>query len=83
MTTPSSFKKRGLLSTGDVAERLNVHRTTVWHWIQNGLLKSVQVTPRFRGVTEEALKEFQSNFVPDVSPSKKPASAKKKAKRAK
>lgn len=80
MTTPSTFKKQGLLSTGDIAERLGVHRTTVWHWMTSGLLKSTRVTPRFRGVTEADLKAFQSNFIPDspaVSPKKAPASKKR------
>lgn len=77
MTTPTMFKKEGLLSTGDVARRLKVHRTTVWHWIKNGLLKSRQVTPRFRGVTEADLKAFQANFVLDAPA--EPVSAKKKA----
>lgn len=73
MTTPSTFKKQGLLSTGDIAQRLGVHRTTVWHWMKSGLLKSTRVTPRFRGVTEADLKMFQSSFVPDAPP--KPARA--------
>jgi excisionase family DNA binding protein len=80
VTTPSTFKKQGLLSTGDIAERLGVHRTTVWHWMKSGMLKSTRVTPRFRGVSEADLKAFQSNFIPDavVSPKKKPPSKKKK-----
>lgn len=84
MTTPSTFKKQGLLSTGDVADRLGVHRTTVWHWIRSGLLRSTRVTPRFRGVSEADLKAFQSNFITDaaVSP-KKAASSKKKKQSAK
>jgi excisionase family DNA binding protein len=83
VTTPSTFKKQGLLSTGDIAERLGVHRTTVWHWMRSGMLKSTRVTPRFRGVSEADLKAFQSNFIPDapaVSPKKKPPSKKKAAK---
>ena len=83
MTTPSTFKRRGLLSTGDIAERLGVHRTTVWHWITSGMLKSIRVTPRFKGVTEADLKAFQANFIPDevppVSRKKKHPSKKKKA----
>lgn len=83
MTTPSTFKKRGLLSTGDIAARLGVHRTTVWHWMKSGMLKSTRVTPRFCGVTEADLKAFQANFVPEsVSPKKTSSSKKKGAKRA-
>jgi excisionase family DNA binding protein len=81
VTTPSAFKKQALLSTGDIAERLGVHRTTVWHWLKNGMLKSTRVTPRFRGVSEADLKAFQANFIPDapaVSAKKKPPSKKKK-----
>jgi excisionase family DNA binding protein len=29
----------GLLSTGQVAQALGVHRSTVWHWIQTGVLR--------------------------------------------
>ena len=77
MTTPTTFKKQGLLSTGDNAERLTVHRTTVRHWMNSGMLKSVRVTPRFRGVTEANLKAFQSNFIPDAP--ERRVSSKKKA----
>lgn len=85
MTTPSTFKRLGLLSTGDIARKLKVHRTTVWHWIKSGMLKSTRVTPRFRGVSEKDLAQFQSNFIADapVSPKKKATSTKKKATKAK
>lgn len=86
MTTPTSFKRRGLLSSSDIAKRLGVHRTTVWHWIKSGMLRSVKVTPRFSGVTEDDLKLFQSNWVgglPDVSPKTENPSRKKKVAKAK
>lgn len=76
MTTPTTFRREGLLSTGDIAKRLGVHRTTVWHWMKSGLLRSTAVTPRFRGVTESDLRAFQANFIPDVSPRSKPTSRK-------
>lgn len=87
MTTPSTFKRRGLLSTGDIARRKNVHRTTVWHWIRSGLLKSTRVTPRFRGVSEEDLAAFEANFIsdsppPSVSRKKASTSGKRKTKKA-
>ncbi len=83
MTTPSTFKTRGLLSTGDIAKRQGVHRTTVWHWLKSGMLAYVAVTPRFKGVTEEALATFLATWVPDqaVSPKSKPSSKKKAGKK--
>ena len=39
MTLSKKFKASGLLSTGDVARELDVHRSTVWLWIKSGLLK--------------------------------------------
>lgn len=80
MTTPTTFKKLGLLSTGDIAARLKVHRTTVWHWLKNGMLKSVRVTPRFRGVTEKDLAAFQANFIADPAPTPKKKAVSSKAK---
>lgn len=74
------------MTSSEIASRLGVHRTTVWHWIKSGMLRSVKVTPRFSGVTEEDLKAFQSNWVgglPDVSPKTEKPSRKKGAVKAK
>jgi excisionase family DNA binding protein len=69
------MEQRGLLTTGAIAKKLNVHRSTVWKWISSGMLQSEQVTPRFVGVSEASLKLFQSRFIPDSlskeSPTKK------------
>jgi predicted site-specific integrase-resolvase len=82
VTTPTAFRAQGLLSTGDIAKMFGVHRTTVWHWMNEGMLKFVQVTPRFRGVKQEDLKRFKSNWIPDtVSSRHESSSAKKPAKK--
>jgi hypothetical protein len=39
LTLSKKFQASGLLSTGDVARELNVHRSTVWLWIKQGSLK--------------------------------------------
>lgn len=53
------------MSTGEVAKKQKVHRTTVWHWIKSGMLKSTPVTPRFRGVSDADLAAFRATFVSD------------------
>lgn len=39
MTLSKKFQASGLLSTGDVAREMHVHRSTVWLWIKDGVLK--------------------------------------------
>lgn len=89
MTVPKSFVDKKLLSTGEVAKRLNVHRGTVWHWIQIGMLRAERVTERYSGVRPEALAAFKKTYSQDVdsvrkgvSPAKAPASARKRRKTA-
>lgn len=61
MTLSKKFRASGLLSTGDVARELSVHRSTVWLWIKSGLLKSSKVG-EFIGVKRTDLTKFQSMY---------------------
>ena len=61
MTLSKKFQASGLLSTGDVARELSVHRSTVWLWIKSGLLKSSKVG-EFIGVKRHDLVKFQSVY---------------------
>jgi excisionase family DNA binding protein len=80
MTAPGAIKERGLLSTGQVAEKLNVHRSTVWQWINTGALPAKRVGQRYMGVDPDDLERFEKIYVQDVSvgvSSVKPASSEK------
>jgi excisionase family DNA binding protein len=44
-----------LLTTGQIAERLGVHRTTVHHWEKNGRLTAFTVANGVRLFTEAAV----------------------------
>lgn len=61
MTLSKKFKTSGLLSTGDVARELDVHRSTVWLWIKNGVLKSSKVG-EFIGVKPADLAKFRAVY---------------------
>lgn len=34
------FRASGMISTGEAARRMGVHRSTVWHWISTGALRA-------------------------------------------
>lgn len=85
MTVPKTFVDQKLLSTGEVAKLMRVHRGTVWHWIRVGLLRAEKVTDRYSGVSRKSLADFKKTYhqqttvaaVPaavSVSPKKAPAS---------
>lgn len=57
MSVPKAFAERGLLSTAEVAERVDVHRSTVWWWINTGVLTSERVGV-FHGVSPTVLSAF-------------------------
>ncbi len=61
MTLSKKFQASGLLSTGDVARELSVHRSTVWLWIKSGVLRSSKVG-EFIGVKRIDLTKFQSVY---------------------
>lgn len=79
MTTPLALKRRNLLSASEVAEMFGVHRTTVWHWIRRGMLTYEQVTPRFIGVSQDAINTFKKNFGSVSSAEMEPSKSKKTA----
>lgn len=68
MTVPKSISEGPLMSTSDVAKRLNVHRSTVWLWIRRGMLKS-EKRGTFHGVRKSALDRFLSFY--ELEPKKK------------
>jgi excisionase family DNA binding protein len=61
MTLSKKFQASGLLSTGDVARELHVHRSTVWLWIKSKLLKSTRVG-EFIGVKRSDLDKFRAVY---------------------
>lgn len=77
MTVPKSLGEGGLLSTSEVAEKLNVHRSTVWNWIKTGLMPSKEVSQGervrpFHGIDPKELAKFcRLHGYEDVSQKKK------------
>jgi len=61
MTIPKSISDGELLSTSDVADKLGVHRSTVWLWIKRGMLSSER-HGTFHGVQPKALARFRSLY---------------------
>lgn len=61
MTLSKKFQASGLMSTGDVARKLKVHRSTVWLWIKSGLLKSNKTNGTI-GIKQRDLVKFQSVY---------------------
>lgn len=74
MTVPKTLVDQKLLSTGEVAKLMNVHRGTVWNWIKKGMLKRERVTDRYSGVSKKSLSDFKRTYrqildeTPPVSP---------------
>ena len=69
MVLPKSISEDDtLLSTADIAQQLDVHRSTVWIWIKHGMLKSVR-HGSFHGIRPSALALFQSQYT--VAPKRK------------
>lgn len=66
VTAPGAIKSRGLLSTGEVAEKMSVHRSTVWQWISSGALKAQKIGPKYMGIKPSDLAEFERRYVQDV-----------------
>jgi len=69
MSVPKALSEAGLLSTAEIAAQLNVHRSTVWIWINQGLLKSYRVGPskNWIGVSQKHLDEFTAMYPVHVS----------------
>jgi excisionase family DNA binding protein len=61
MTLSKKFQASGLLSTGEVAKEMGVHRSTVWLWIKSEMLKSSKVGD-FIGVKRADLVKFQAGY---------------------
>lgn len=69
MSVPKALSEAGLLSTAEIAAQLNVHRSTVWIWIKQGLLKSQRVGPskNWIGVSQKQLDDFTAMYPIQVS----------------
>lgn len=77
MTLSTRIHAAGLLSTTDVAERMGVHRSTVWLWIRNGAMEAKKIGG-FLGIEVAEFEKLSSRYV--VSPAAS-SSSQKKAKR--
>lgn len=81
MTVPKTISEDAkLLSTADIAKQLDVHRSTVWLWIDRGMLQSKR-HGAFHGVKPAALRRFLSMYEPPPPP-KRRKKRRKKRKRA-
>ncbi len=69
MTVPKAIADDGLLSTAEVAKKLDVHRSTVWLWIKRNMLAS-EKRGSFHGIKPSALKDFLSMY--DIQNAKRP-----------
>lgn len=76
MSVPKAFAERGLLSTAEVAERLSVHRSTVWWWIDTKVLASERVGV-FHGVSPDVLRTFIQAWPGLIAQARKPKTKKK------
>jgi len=80
LTVPKAISDSTLLSTSQVAEKLGVHRTTVWLWIKNGALRAER-HGAFHGVTPSALSAFLRIYKIQPKPKSKKKSAAKARKK--
>jgi excisionase family DNA binding protein len=78
MSVPKGIGEDGHLSTAEVAARVGVDRTTVWHWIKTGLLRSVRYGDEktFHGVNPKEVERFLAIY--KIPPPKAKKRAKKK-----
>lgn len=95
MSVPKEFKEQRLLTIGEVAEAMGVHRGTVWKWIRDSCLKAtvptradpenperqIPISNKYRGVRQEDLAKWKSVYRP-VSREAVSASKKSNSKRA-
>ncbi len=57
-TSANSWNSRSLLTVAEVAEWAHVHPKTVYRWIQEGKLDTIQFGPRLYRVPEDAISKF-------------------------
>jgi excisionase family DNA binding protein len=81
MVLPKAIEEDdAVLSTADVAKRLDVHRSTVWIWIKNGMIKSER-RGTFHAIKPAELERFLTRYsVPPRRKRKKRAKRKKRSK---
>jgi excisionase family DNA binding protein len=63
VTVPKTIAAQGLLSPTEVSKLLDVHRSTVWLWINNGMLKAT-AHGHFRAVSPDGVKKFLQSYRP-------------------
>lgn len=80
MTVPKALSASGLLSTAEVAEKLGVHRSTVWLWIKSGAL-AAERRGAFHGVSPKALRNFRNVYKIASRPARKKKSKNNKSSR--
>jgi len=94
VSVPIEFKQEKLLTIGQVAEKMGVHRSTVWKWIRDQCLKAtvptvqdpddpskrLPISNKYRGVKPEDLASWQRVYRPDVSATRVASSKPKKKK---
>lgn len=62
MTVPKRISESSdLIATSEIAELLNVHRSTVWTWVKSGMLTSTKVGT-FHGVEPDEFERFLSVY---------------------
>lgn len=59
MAVPKEMADRGLVSTGQVAKALGVHRSTVWYWIRSGLLPHEKVGEHYGVRPKDVIKHVK------------------------
>jgi excisionase family DNA binding protein len=76
MVLSTKFRDTKLMSTGDVARELGVHRSTVWLWVRSGALPAGMLNG-FHGVRPSDLAKFRAQY--DTSTTRKQKRKKKAA----
>jgi len=75
VSVPKELAERNLLSTGQVAKQLSVHRSTVHHWIQTGMLKHHKVKSHYGVRPKDVVKLLSIYNLPNIDASALPSLA--------
>lgn len=74
MVLSTKFRDTKLMSTGDVARELGVHRSTVWLWVKSGALPA-GMRNGFHGVRPSDLAKFRAQYDTSTQKKRKKAAA--------
>jgi len=72
MSVPKALTDANLLSTGQIAKRLSVHRSTVWHWVNTGLLPSTKVGSHYGVKPADVRRLLKKYNLPNINPNSLP-----------